>query len=114
MVFFGYPKQHFGFQSSLWVKINLDLIVRWNEWIKLMYIQCKNYNFSTAIGFHVCGSWNITKKNKIEKIMQCPSIKSPLLWYGSVFFLKRRYYYAFIIQKWKNYTIFQWNFIQNL
>jgi hypothetical protein len=29
MVFFGYPKQHFGFWSSLWVKINLDPIVRW-------------------------------------------------------------------------------------
>jgi hypothetical protein len=36
-----------------------------------------------AIGLHVCGSWNITKQNKIEKIMQCPSIKSPQIWQGS-------------------------------
>jgi len=41
-----------------------------------------------AIGPHVYDSWNITKKNKIEKIMQYPSIKSPTLWYGSGFFPK--------------------------
>jgi hypothetical protein len=39
MVFFGYPKhkqktkkfawQHFGIQSLFWMKINLDLRVRW-------------------------------------------------------------------------------------
>jgi hypothetical protein len=42
-------------------------------------------NFSTTIGPHVCGSWNITKQNNIEKIMQCPFIKSPPFWYGSGF-----------------------------
>jgi len=35
-----------------------------------------------AIGLHVCDSWNITKQKEIEKIMQCPSLKSPFLWYG--------------------------------
>jgi hypothetical protein len=30
--------------------------------------------------------------------MQCSSIKSPQLWYGSGFFLKIRYYYAFNIK----------------
>jgi hypothetical protein len=61
-----------------------------------MYTEYITYNFSIAIGPHVCDSWNITKWKKIEKIMQCPSIKSPPLRYGSVFFLKGKYYYAFI------------------
>jgi hypothetical protein len=37
MTSFDYPKhkqdfawQHFGIQSSLWIKINLDLMVRWS------------------------------------------------------------------------------------
>jgi hypothetical protein len=41
-----------------------------------------------AIGPHDYDWWNITKYMKIEKIMQCPSIKSPPLWYGSHFFFK--------------------------
>jgi hypothetical protein len=52
-----------------------------------------------TIGLHVCDSWNITKQKKFEKIMQCPSIKSPFLWYDSGFFMKGRYYYAFIAKK---------------
>jgi hypothetical protein len=44
-----------------------------------------------AIGSHVCGSWNNTKKNKIEKVMQCPFIKSPPLWYGSEFTLEKKH-----------------------
>jgi hypothetical protein len=39
-----------------------------------------------ATGPHFCGSWNITKQKKVEKLMQCPSIKFPPLWYGSDFF----------------------------
>jgi hypothetical protein len=45
MIFFGYHKhkqknlkfawQHFGIQSSLWVKINLDRIVRWRKLDKI-------------------------------------------------------------------------------
>jgi hypothetical protein len=54
-----------------------------------------------AIGPNVCDSWNITKQKEIEKLMQCPFIKSHLLWYGSGFFLKGRYYYAFITKKCK-------------
>jgi hypothetical protein len=53
-----------------------------------MYTKYIIYNFLATIGPHVYDSWNITKKNKIEKIMQCPSIKSPPFWYGSGFFLK--------------------------
>jgi len=55
-----------------------------------------------TIGPHVCGSWNITKQKKIEKIMQCPSIKSPILSYGSGFFLKF-FYYAFIVKNAKKH-----------
>jgi len=47
-----------------------------------MYIEYIIYNFSTTIRPHICDSWNITPKT-IEKIMQCPSMKSPPLCYGS-------------------------------
>jgi hypothetical protein len=50
-----------------------------------MYTKYITYIFSMAIGPHVCDSWNITKQNEIEKIMQCRSIKSPSIWYGSRF-----------------------------
>jgi hypothetical protein len=66
-----------------------------------MYIEYIIYNFSTTIGSHVCDSWNITKQKEIEKIMQCPSIKSFPLWYGTGFFLKGKYYYAFIHKRCK-------------
>jgi hypothetical protein len=48
MASFGYPKhkqktlrftQHFGTQSSLWVKINLDPMLDEEDWIKSMYIE---------------------------------------------------------------------------
>jgi hypothetical protein len=58
-----------------------------------------------AIRLHVCDSWNITKQKEIEKIMQCPFIKSPF-WYGSGFFLKRRYYCESLLKKCKNTPFF--------
>jgi hypothetical protein len=66
-----------------------------------MYIKYITYSFLTAIRPHVYDSWNITKQKKIEKIMQFPFIKSPLLWYGSGFSLKIRYYYACITNNYK-------------
>jgi hypothetical protein len=95
-------------------KSKLFLIQRLDEedWIKSMYIEYITYSFSTAIGPHVCDSWNITKQKEIEKVMQCPFIKSPPLWYGSGFFLKGRYYYAFIAEKMQKNFFFEWNFIQ--
>jgi hypothetical protein len=54
-----------------------------------MYIHYITYNFSMAIGPHVCDSWNITKQKKFEKIMQCPFLKFPLFWYGSGVFFKK-------------------------
>jgi hypothetical protein len=67
------------------------------------------------MGLHVCGSWKIAKIKKIEKNNAMPihKISSSLIWVV-VFFLKKRYYYAFIIQKWKEHTFFEWNFIQKL
>jgi hypothetical protein len=65
-----------------------------------------------AIGPHVYDSWNITKQKKIEKIMQCPSIKPPALWYGSGFLLRIRYYYAFITKQMQQNTFLEWNLIQ--
>jgi hypothetical protein len=54
-----------------------------------------------AIGPHVYDSWNNIKQKKIEKIMQCWSIKSPPLWCGGGFSLKIRCYYAFITKQMK-------------
>jgi hypothetical protein len=47
---------------------------------KIMYTKYITYKFWIAIGPHVYDSWNIIKQKKIEKIIQCPSIKSPPLW----------------------------------
>jgi hypothetical protein len=75
-----------------------------------MYIEYITYKFSTTLRPHVYDSWNITKQKKIEKIMQCPFKKSPPLWYGSGFFLKIRYYYAFITKQMQIKHIFWMKF----
>ncbi len=100
MTFFSYLKhkqktlefawQHFGTQSSLWVKINFDPMVRWRGWNKIKVYRIYNLHFFTTIKPHVCASWNITKQKKTEKIMQFPSIKYFLLWYGNGFFPKEK------------------------
>ncbi len=79
--------QHFGTQSSLWVKMNFDPIVRWRvlDQINVLW-KYITYNFFTTIGPHVCGSWNITKQKINEKIMECPSINYLHVLYGSGFF----------------------------
>jgi hypothetical protein len=79
-----------------------------------MHTEYINYSFSTAIRLHVYDSWNITKQKKIEKIMQCMSIKSPPFLYGSDFLLEIRYYYAFITKQMHENTFLEWNFIQKL
>jgi len=84
------------FESKLILIQRLDK----KDWIKLMYLEYIIYSFSTTIGPNVCGAWNITKQMKIQKLIQCPSIKSPSLWYGNGF-LKRKYYYAFIVKQMK-------------
>ncbi len=84
------------------------------NWIKSMYTEYIIYNFLVAIGLHVYDSSNNTKQKKIEKILQCPSIKSPLLRYGSGFFFKNTYYYTFLIKQMQKNIFFEWNFIQKL
>ncbi len=80
MTSFGYPKHKY---QNL-VKINLGPRLHEEDWIKSLYIQYIIYNSSIAIRPHVCGSSNITKQKKIEKIMQYPST----IWYGGGLFLK--------------------------
>jgi hypothetical protein len=85
------------------------ILIQWldeKDWIKSMYTEYIHYMFSITIGPHVYDSWNIIKQKEIEKIMQCPSIKSPPLWYGSGFFLKWKYYYAFIAEKMQKNNFF--------
>jgi hypothetical protein len=71
-----------------------------------MYTKYLTYNFLAAIGPHVYDSWNITKKKKIEKIMQCPSLKSPPFWYGSGAFLKNNNIMHSLLKNAKN-TFFE-------
>jgi hypothetical protein len=59
-----------------------------------------------AIGPHVCGSWKTIKQKKIEKIMQCPSIKSPPFWYGSGFFPKKNIIMHLLFKNEKNAYFF--------
>jgi hypothetical protein len=75
-----------------------------------MYTKYIIYSFSMTIRPHVYDSWNIIKQKKFEKIMQYPFIKSPPFWYCSVFFLKIRYYYAFITKKMQKTHIFLMEF----
>ncbi len=67
--------QHLGIQSSFWIKVKVDPMVRWRGLDKInvhkIYMM---YIFSTTIR-HVCGLWHITKPKKNEKIIQCPPIK---------------------------------------
>jgi hypothetical protein len=59
---------------------------------------------------HVYDSWNIIKQKKNGKIIQFPSIKSPLFWYGIGFSLKNFYYYAFIVKPMQKKTYFWMKF----
>jgi len=85
-------------------------MVKWRGLDNINVIKYITYSFSKAIGPHVYDSWNITKQKKIERIMQCPFIKSFPLWYGGDFFPKKRYYYAFITKKMQKNTFFWMEF----
>jgi len=57
-------------------------MVKWrglNKMYTTTYIMC---SFLLAIRPHVCGSWDIIKKKKSKKILQCPTIKSLSLAFG--------------------------------
>jgi len=122
MVLFGYFKykhilkfawQHFGTQSLLWVKISLDPMVGSRGLEKINVHKYIIYSFSTAIGPHVCCSWNITKQKKIEKLRQCPFIKFPLFWYGSGFFFFLNIFLCIYCCKMKKNTHFLMEFHPN-
>jgi hypothetical protein len=63
MTFFGNPThkkkklecawKHFRTQSSYWIKVKLDTMVRWRELDKSMCIKYIMYIFSIAIELHV-------------------------------------------------------------
>jgi hypothetical protein len=62
--------QHLKTQSSFW----FNLMVRWKGLDIINVHTIYNIYFSMDIGSHVYDSWNMTKQNKIEKILQCPII----------------------------------------
>jgi hypothetical protein len=64
----------------------------------IKYIPCI---FSTTIGFHVCGSWHITKKKK-QKAMSICKISFSFL--RQSFSPRKKVYFAFIVQKCKQIT----------
>ncbi len=73
MASFGSPKHKqktLEFTQPFGVHFELEFIlIQWlneEDWIKSIYIKYITYNFSIAIRPHVCGSWNITQKKKIE------------------------------------------------
>jgi hypothetical protein len=76
------------------------LIQRLDEeyWIKSMYI--KYITFWMVIRPHFCDSWNIAKQKKNEKILQCLSIKSPLLYNG---FFKEKIIIHLLLNKYKKH-----------
>jgi hypothetical protein len=105
---FGYPKhkqktlefawQHFGIQSSLWIKINLDPMARWKGLDKINVHKVYNlqiFNGHRAWMFVVHET--LPNKRKLKKKCNAiQSIKSPPLWYGSGYFLFKKCYYEFI------------------
>jgi hypothetical protein len=90
------------------LKVHFDPMVKWRGLDKINVHRIYNLQFfNSHKAKHVYDSWNITQKRKIEKIMQCPFIKSLPLWYGSGFFLKLKYYYAFITKQMQKNTFFE-------
>jgi hypothetical protein len=82
-------------------------MVRWRGLDKINVHRVYNLQFFSGHRPHVYDSWNITKQRKIENTMQCLSIKFPPLWYGSSFFLKIIYYYAFNTKQMQKNTFFE-------
>jgi hypothetical protein len=83
------------------LKVHFDPMIRWKRLDKINVHRIYNLQFFNRHKAHVYGSWNITKQNKIEEIMQCPFIKFPTIWYGNDFFLKRNIIMHWILNKCK-------------
>jgi hypothetical protein len=54
----------------------------------------------SSIGFHVCGSQDITKQKKSKKIMQCPIIKSLSFSFDIGFFLII-FFWPLLLEEWR-------------
>jgi hypothetical protein len=112
MVSFGYIKhkqknlkfawQPFGTQSLFWVKINLDWMVKWRGLDKINVHTIYNLQFFNDHKTSCLWFIKHDPKKKIEKIMQCPSIISPPLWYGSGFFPKKNIIMHLLFKNAKN------------
>jgi hypothetical protein len=68
--------QDFGIQSSFWIKVKLDPMVRWKDLDKINVH--KVYNIHIFNGHKTSCLWFIThyQTKKNEKIIQCPHLKS--------------------------------------
>jgi hypothetical protein len=107
---FGYPKhkqktlefaQDFGTQSSFWFKINLDPTIRWRRLDKINVHRIYTLQFFNNHKASCLWFMKHYQTKKIEKIMQCSSIKFPTIWYGNGFFLKEIYIMHSILNKCK-------------
>jgi hypothetical protein len=99
MVSFGYPKhkqktlkfawQHFGTQSSLWIKINLDPTIKW-RWLDKINVHTL-YNLQFFNGHRALCLWFMkhyqTKENWKNNAMSI--YKSPIFIYGNGFSPKK-------------------------
>jgi hypothetical protein len=93
MVFFGYPKhkqktkkiawQHFGIQSSLWIKINLDPMVKWRGLDNINVHTI--YNLQIFNNYKASCLWFIKHYQKIiiwkNNAMPIYKISSSLIYY---------------------------------
>jgi hypothetical protein len=52
---------------------------------------------STLTVEHIVVHGTSPKQNKIEKIMRCPTIKSPILLHGKGYFFLQEKYFVFIV-----------------
>jgi len=65
---FKFVCQHFGqTKSSIWVKIDLDSMVRWRGLDKINVYRVLFYIYFMTIRLHVCDLWNTTKLKKLKK-----------------------------------------------
>ncbi len=102
--------QHFGTQSSLWVKINLDPMVKWRGLDKINVYKIYNTFFQQPLVASCL--WFMkhyqTKENWKNNVV--PIHKISPFWCGSGFSLKRRELciYCYFIPKKKE---FKWSYI---
>jgi len=104
-----FTQQHFWTPSSFWVKIHFDPMIGWKGLNKINVYKIYNIQFLNGHGASCLWFMKHYQQNKIEKIMYCPSINSPPLWYGNGFFQFFKNY-AFIIKQMQKKHIFWMKF----